>query len=206
MNADRIVGRGSANYELRIHCKWIICFIPRPFLFISNFPLRSSSVDLFAGEPLNIFNVDSLPPATTQKDSLTLWPELQERELKMAVTQPPKNHFEKMIQWTDQGKLWRFPINNEQGWEEDAKTVSFSEHVFLETHLEGWCPTSGPIRHFMELVCVGLSKNHYWTVTEKQAHIAWFRDYFEDKREMLKEIIIQAGDEKPVTVAPKSLS
>lgn len=170
------------------------------------FPLRSSSVDLFAGEPLNIFNVDSLPPATAQKDSLTLWPELQERELKMAVTQPPKNHFEKMIQWTDQGKLWRFPINNEQGWEEDAKTVSFSEHVFLETHLEGWCPTSGPIRHFMELVCVGLSKNHYWTVTEKQAHIAWFRDYFEDKREMLKEIIIQAGDEKLVTVAPKSLS
>lgn len=98
-----------------------------------------------------------------------------------------------MIQWTEQGKLWRFPIDNEQGWEAEAQ-VSFADHVFLEAHLEGWCPTTGPIRHFMELVCVGLSKNHYWTVTEKQEHIAWFRDYFEDKREMLKEIIIQADE------------
>lgn len=149
--------------------------------------------------------MDSLPSPDAQKDSLTLWPQLHERELKMAVTQPPKNHFEKMIQWTDQGKIWQFPIDNEQGWEQE-KTVSFADHVFLETHLEGWCPNSGPIRHFMELVCVGLSKNHNWTVTEKQEHIAWFRNYFEDKKEMLKEIIIQA-DETSGSAAPgKQLS
>lgn len=159
-------------------------------------------MDLFAGQPLNIFQVDTLPAFSTQIDSLTLWPALQERELKLAVTQPPKNHFEKMIQWTDQGRIWQFPINNEQGWEQEAN-VSFADHVFLETHLEGWCPTSGPIRHFMELVCVGLSKNHFWSVTEKQEHIEWFRVYFEDKREMLKEIIIQADEVKPKLEASK---
>lgn len=25
------------------------------------------------------------------------------------------NHFEELIQWTLEGKLWKFPINNEQG-------------------------------------------------------------------------------------------
>lgn len=28
---------------------------------------------------------------------------------------PPENIFEEMIQWTDKGMLWQFPINNEFG-------------------------------------------------------------------------------------------
>lgn len=159
-------------------------------------------MDLFGGEPLNIFDAKELP-LNTKQDTLELWPQLQARELKLAVTQPPKNHFEKMILWTEQGKLWKFPINNEQGWEEEEGKVSFADHVFLETHLEGWCPQSGPIRHFMELVCVGLSKNCYLSVREKQEHIVWFRDYFETKKDLLKEIIIQA-DESIKLGAPPS--
>lgn len=151
-------------------------------------------MDIFGGKPLGIFTApQSGEPSMPSQDNLSLWSELEQRDMKLAITQPPNNYFEKMIQWTEQGKLWRFPISNEQGWEEEAK-VSFADHVFLETHLEDWCPTSGPIRHFMELVCVGLSKNYYLSVKEKQNHIAWFREYFEDKKEMLKEIIIQ-GDE-----------
>jgi len=43
------------------------------------------------------------------------WAALEQRELKQAITSPPSNYFEKMILWTDQGKLWKFPIDNEQG-------------------------------------------------------------------------------------------
>ena len=55
----------------------------------------------------------------------------------------------------------------------------FHAHVFLEPHLELWCPKKGPVRHFMELVCVGLSKNPYISVENKIGHIQWFQEYFE---------------------------
>lgn len=74
-----------------------------------------------------------------------------------------------------------------KGLEEEAK-VHFSEHVFLEKHIRGWCPKKGPIRHFMELVCLGLSRNPYITVEQKKGHIHWYRGYFAIKRDLLKEI------------------
>lgn len=43
------------------------------------------------------------------------WQTLHERELRLAVTHPPTNYFQEMILWTEQGKLWKFPIDNEQG-------------------------------------------------------------------------------------------
>lgn len=64
----------------------------------------------------------------------------------------------------------------------------FSEHVFLEQHLEGWCPPKGPIRHFMELVCVGLSKNPYMFAKDKRERIMWFKNYFAEKHDLLKEL------------------
>ena len=64
----------------------------------------------------------------------------------------------------------------------------FHAHVFLEHHLEPWCPKKGPIRHFMELVCVGLSKNPYISAQKKLDHINWYKDYFEqpDHSEILR--------------------
>ena len=64
----------------------------------------------------------------------------------------------------------------------------FHAHVFLERHLDPWCPPTGPVRHFMELVCVGLQRNPYITVESKISHINWYRNYFEDadKQEVLK--------------------
>lgn len=93
-----------------------------------------------------------------------------------------------MIQWTEQGKLWTFPIDNEQGRDEE-KATDFSEHVLLEMHLEGWCPTSGPVRHFMELVCVGHSKNHFLSAKEKKEHVLWYRQYFEEKKDLLGDLM-----------------
>jgi small subunit ribosomal protein S31 len=102
-----------------------------------------------------------------------------------------------MIRWTEEGKLWKFPINNEQGWEEEIET-DFSEHVLLEMHLEGWCPESGPVRHFMELVCVGLSKNHYYSAKEKKDHIMWYQSYFEEKKELLGDLMTMGKGSTPV--------
>lgn len=81
------------------------------------------SVDLFGGKPLGIFtNTSDLQDS---QDILSTWNYLQNRELKLAVTHPPKNYFEKMAIWTDQGKLWKFPIDNEQGKNVNSMFVYF---------------------------------------------------------------------------------
>ncbi|XP_017053386.1 28S ribosomal protein S31, mitochondrial [Drosophila ficusphila] len=145
----------------------------------------TGSVNLYGGEPLGIFKDTTLPIST---DILSTWSQLSERELSLQAAHPPANYFEQMVLWTDQSKVWRFPINNEQDWTDEVN-VDFSEHIFLEQHLEDWCPSKGPIRHFMELVCVGLSKNPYVTAQEKKDHILWFRDYFQAKKDILKDLI-----------------
>ncbi|PBC29191.1 28S ribosomal protein S31 [Apis cerana cerana] len=116
-----------------------------------------------------------------------MWDIWKEKELKFSIEKYPKNAFQEMIEWTKEGKLWKFPINNEQGME-DEYNVHFSKHVFLEHHLVPWCPSKGPIRHFMELVCVGLSKNPYMTIEEKYDHIMWYKNYFKDKQDLLQKL------------------
>ncbi|TDG43415.1 hypothetical protein AWZ03_010185 [Drosophila navojoa] len=151
----------------------------------------SGSVNLYGGEPLGIFTKGDVK-LQDSPDILSTWSMLNDRDLKLHAAHPPANYFEQMIQWTDQGKVWRFPIDNEQDMQEEVN-VDFSEHIFLEQHLEGWCPNKGPIRHFMELVCVGLSKNPYVTAQEKKEHILWFRDYFEAKKDILKDLMSKEG-------------
>lgn len=74
----------------------------------------TSKIDLFGGPSLGIFtNADKLEASTQTKT----WENLQNRDLKLAVTQPPSNYFQQMILWTEQKKLWKFPIDNEQGIE-----------------------------------------------------------------------------------------
>lgn len=140
-------------------------------------------VNLFNPAPMNMFT----PGFEIKPDSTnTLWLKLQEREVRLLTQFAPANAFEEMIMWTEQGKHWTFPIDNEIEMGEEEK-VGFHEHVFLERHLKGF-PTKGPIRHFMELVCVGLSKNPYVSVERKVENIEWFRSYFKDKEELLKEV------------------
>lgn len=155
-----------------------------------------SKVDLFGAEPLGIFTPTDAKPT----EFLETWDYLEKRELRLAVTHPPSNYFEKMALWTEQGKLWRFPIDNEQDIGPEIE-VDFTEHIFLEEKLEPWCPKKGPIRHFMELVTVGLSKNPYLTVQQKHEHIDYYKEYFESKKELLKQIIVESKKEEPKQVS-----
>ncbi|KAF7667377.1 hypothetical protein LDENG_00066810 [Lucifuga dentata] len=145
--------------------------------------------NLFSGKRLNIFSpMTDEDKAESEVVSVhpTLWDMEFANQLSQATNQMPRNGFEEMIQWTKEGKLWEYPINNEAGLEEEA-SVPFHEHIFLDKHLEEGFPRQGPVRHFMELVVSGLSRNPYLTVQQKQEHISWFRDYFRQKEDVLKE-------------------
>ncbi|XP_063883879.1 small ribosomal subunit protein mS31-like isoform X1 [Scylla paramamosain] len=146
-------------------------------------------VDLFGGQPLEIFKKREEDPhgPAAPISVLPTWERLYLHELEQSMQHPPSNAFVEMIQWTKQGKLWTFPIDNEAAGLVEEMKVGFHEHVFLERHLEGWCPKRGPIRHFMELVCTGLSKNPHLTVERKQAHIEWYKNYFNQKEKLLKQ-------------------
>jgi len=98
-----------------------------------------------------------------------------------------------MIELTEAGKLWKYPIDNEQDF--DEHNVGFHEHVFFDDLLDEGFPKTGPIRHFMELVTVGLSKNPYMSVEKKLEQIQWFREFFEKRQ---KEIEQYAEQEKAV--------
>ncbi|XP_062340918.1 28S ribosomal protein S31, mitochondrial [Osmerus eperlanus] len=143
---------------------------------------------LFSRKRMNIFNPATEKPveADTHTASPTLWDIELANEVALSANLKSRNGLEEMIKWTREGRLWQYPINNEAGLEEEAG-VPFHEHVFLERHLEDGFPRQGPVRHFMELVLVGLSHNPHLTVSQKEQHITWFRDYFQQKEEVLKE-------------------
>lgn len=79
--------------------------------------------------------------------------------------------------------------------DEEAK-YTFEQHVFLDELLDSWCPRDGPVRIFMELVCIGLSKNPYLTVAQKHEHIDWYKAYFEEKKEILQRLIMEQKKEE----------
>jgi len=144
-------------------------------------------VDLQSGSPLGIFSGPTEQPADS--GAVATWRACQARELSVISVPAPRNAIEEMVLWTKQGKLWHFPVDNEQGL--DYTNDPFYNHVFLEHHLESWCPRAGPIRHFMETVCLGLSKNPYVTSEKKVETIKWFQEYFE--RPENNEILVHSG-------------
>ncbi|XP_034937601.1 28S ribosomal protein S31, mitochondrial [Chelonus insularis] len=158
--------------------------------------VKEVSVNLFGGKRLGIFDEIQEDIIATQNQEIPIWRALEQKELKLLLEHPPENIFQEMIQWTETGLLWKFPINNEYGYEEE-ESVPFSEHVFMERHIEDWCPKVGPIRHFMELVCIGLSKNPYMKVQEKIDHLMWYKNFFGERQELLKEINVIKEDILP---------
>ncbi|KRX91229.1 Sec1 family domain-containing protein 1, partial [Trichinella pseudospiralis] len=151
----------------------------------SSLPFQSSGLKNSSAR-LNIFTKKE-DPVTTEKPLLPVWKKLEQLSAKHLSTALPRNGFEEMIQWTLEGKMFPYPIDNEYLWFE--KEYQFYEHVFLEPLLEKGFPKDGPVRRFMELVVQGLSTNPYMTVQRKHEHIAWFRDYFSKKQKEIDQII-----------------
>ncbi|XP_069457583.1 small ribosomal subunit protein mS31 isoform X3 [Ovis canadensis] len=146
---------------------------------------KSFRKNIYKGKRLNIFELKAVTEEAPETEAApSLWDVEFAKQLAAVTEQPFQNAFEEMIQWTKEGKLWEFPINNEAGFDDDGS--EFHEHIFLDKYLEGF-PKQGPIRHFMELVTCGLSKNPYLSVKQKVEHIEWFRNYFNEKQDILKE-------------------
>ncbi|XP_051062862.1 28S ribosomal protein S31, mitochondrial-like [Phodopus roborovskii] len=105
---------------------------------------------LFKGERLGIFDVKAFADEAPEVEAPpSLWEIEFAKQLATVNEQPLGNGFEEMIQWTKEGKLWEFPVNNEAGFDDDGS--EFHDHIFLDKYLEGF-PKKGPIRLFMELV------------------------------------------------------
>lgn len=45
----------------------------------------------------------------------TLWDIDFANQLALSVNNLPRNTIEEMIQWTKEGKMWQYPVNNEAG-------------------------------------------------------------------------------------------
>lgn len=128
----------------------------------------------------DLFNYATHPSydqSTLQRNQLELWSRLAEEQVQNLHFRLPLNGFEEMIQLTDQGKLWKYPINNEQGLEEQNE-VPFEDHVFLDDQIKDF-PKKDFITVFMELVICGLGRNPYISVERKRETIRFYKEYFE---------------------------
>jgi len=79
----------------------------------TNLQLSRRRINILGGERLGIFEQEK--DYVSSRSILDTWKQLQAEELKFMVTHPPRNAFEEMIRWTEQGKMWKYPINNELG-------------------------------------------------------------------------------------------
>lgn len=75
--------------------------------------MENLNINLIGNEPIGIF--DKIDQLQTKDDTLNTWNKLEKHELRLRMSTAPRNYFEKMAYWTEDGKIWHFPIDNEQG-------------------------------------------------------------------------------------------
>ncbi|KAL0615339.1 28S ribosomal protein S31, mitochondrial [Plecturocebus cupreus] len=88
-----------------------------------NYPDQKTAVfrkritgSIFKGKRLYIFDMTAATKEDSETDtSPSLWDVEFAKELATVNEQPLQSGFEELIQWTKEGKLWEFPINNEAG-------------------------------------------------------------------------------------------
>lgn len=130
------------------------------------------------------YALDKPKSKETTSRRLATWSRLAKQDLDRSAIKIPSNGFEELIQLTEEGRLWKYPIDNEQGMEAE-QSVPFEEHVFLDKHLEGF-PDNEYIQQFMDFVTAGLARNNWMTVERKKEAIKFYKDYFESKRDTYK--------------------
>jgi small subunit ribosomal protein S31 len=139
-----------------------------------------------SGNGLNIFNEQGQSSLISRTNESFIWENYNQFELNQLFVPAPLNGFEEMIELTNEGKLWNFPIDNEQGVEENEADISFDQHIFLEGYLEKF-PQIDPVQQFMTLVLSGISHNGFLSLSEKTEVIQWYKNYFDEKLDTLKE-------------------
>lgn len=88
-------------------------------------PAAEVITDVFAGKPIGIF--ESAEKLQSKEDTLKTWTKLEKHDLRLRLSMAPRNYFEKMAYWTEEGKIWKFPIDNEQG---NFRNIHFSALIF----------------------------------------------------------------------------
>lgn len=71
--------------------------------------------------------------------------------------------------------------------ESEAETP-FQDYVFLDNYLEQF-PDIEPVQEFMTLVLNGLSKNSFISLSEKKDIITWYKNYFNEKEDLIQEAL-----------------
>jgi hypothetical protein len=66
--------------------------------------------------------------------------------------------------------------------------VPFHEHVLLDSYLSEF-PDIDPVQQFMTMVLNGLSKNSYLSVVEKKEVILWYKSYFSEKIDIIRQAL-----------------
>ncbi|MFH4974325.1 hypothetical protein AB6A40_001034 [Gnathostoma spinigerum] len=152
----------------------------QPELTVVEVDPKMENIFVRSNERLGIFDPEEIK--SFEERHLNYWKEWDSAAARLSNESfGPKNGFEEMIEWTNKGKMWPYPIDNEYLMGEESE-VGFHEHIFLERTLSQYdLPRTGPIAHFMELVCVGLSKNPYMTAKRKREHLEWFVKFFDEK-------------------------
>lgn len=101
-------------HEFGIICTHHICAAFYYYLIFTRFSYARRELDIWNGQPSQAFA--KLGDTSPDTPVLKTWAALEQRELKALTTHPPANIFQEIIFWTEQGKLWKFPIDNEQGF------------------------------------------------------------------------------------------
>lgn len=109
----------------------------RPDSFVAGPAVYDRSKGIFGGQPLGIFPTAG-PEPNTEGDAeavrLETWKKCEERYLRLLSTPTPKNYLEEMVDLTEKGIMWQFPIDNEQGIDHDEVSRDWILHgkrIFL---------------------------------------------------------------------------
>jgi len=160
---------------------------------LSKMKVKSAKTSVFIANLRQYGNSDMFKYATTdpihheklRSNDLGTWGKLYRHELRNASIGLPSNGFHEMMLLTEQGKLWHYPIDNEQGMDAE-KEIPFEDHVFLD-HLLDDFPENEYIRSFMSNVVAALARNPWMTVDRKHQIIKSYKEYFEEKKNVYEE-------------------
>ena len=79
-------------------------------------------------------------------------------------------------------------IINNVDIDESEANIPYYDHVFLESYLEKF-PQLEPIQQFMTLVLNGISHNSFLNFNEKMEIIEWYKNYFDEKLDLINEAL-----------------